>query len=83
MTIIEILITYLICSEILMMFFLFINTEEIKKSYLSFEERRNGLPSEGWYTFYIITHILKAPLLAPYIGLLILLNGGKLIPDDN
>jgi hypothetical protein len=66
-----------------MMFFLFINTEEIKKSYLSFEERRSGVPSDGWYTFYIITHILKAPLLAPYIALLMLLNGGKLIPDDN
>ena len=79
----EILTTYLICSEILMMFFLMINSEEIKKSYLSFEERRDGVPSGGWYTFYILTHILKAPLLAPYIGILMLLNGGKLIPDEN
>ncbi len=83
MTIIEILTTYLIISEILMMFFLFINTEEIKKSYLSFEEKRNGVPSDGWFTFYIVTHILKAPLLAPYIGVLMLLNGGKLLPEDN
>ena len=83
MSILEILTTYLICSEILMMFFLMINSEEIKKSYLSFEDRRGGVPSEGWYTFYVLTHILKAPLLAPYIGILMLLNGGKLIPDEN
>jgi|TARA_R110000824_G_scaffold27124_3_gene92504 hypothetical protein len=83
MTLIETLTTYLICSEILMMFFLMINSEEIRKSYISFEDKRNGVPSGGWYTFYILTHILKAPLLAPYIGILMLLNGGKLLPDEN
>ena len=83
MTLVETLTTYLICSEILMMFFLMINSEEIKKSYISFEDKRNEVPSGNWYTFYILTHILKAPLLAPYIVILILLNGGKLLPDEN
>ena len=82
MTLIETLTTYLICSEILMMFFLMINSEEIRKSYISFEDKRNGVPSGSWYTIYILTHVLKAPFLAPYIAILILLNGGKLLPED-
>ena len=82
MSILEILLTYLICSEIIMMIFLLINTEEIRKSYISFEEKRNGTPTSGWYTFYILTHVLKAPFLAPSIAVLILLNGGKLLPED-
>jgi len=81
MTLTESLTIYLICSEVLMMFFLMINSEEIRKSYISFEGRRGGVPSSGWYTFYVLTHILKAPLLAPYISILMLLNGGKLLSD--
>jgi len=82
MTLLETLNTYLICSEILMMFFLMINSNEIKKSYVSFEGRRGSIPSGGWYTVYILIHLLKAPLLSPYIGTLMLLNGGKLVPED-
>jgi len=82
MTLLESLTIYLICSEILMMFFLMINSNEIKKSYVSFEGRRGGIPSDGWYTIYILIHLLKAPFLSPYIGTLILLNGGRLISDD-
>jgi len=83
MTISEILIPYLICSEILMMFFLIINSDEIRKSYILFEGKRGGVPSSGWYTVYVLIHTLKAPFLAPYITILMLLNGGKLLPDEN
>ena len=83
MTITEILIPYLVCSEILMIFFLIINSEEIRKSYILFESKRDGIPSSGWYTIYVLIHALKAPFLAPYIAILILLNGGKLLPDEN
>ena len=83
MSILQILINYIICSEILMMFFLIINNNELRDSYLSFENKRNDTPSSGWYTFYIITQLFKAPFLAPSIALLILLNGGKIISDKN
>ena len=66
-----------------MMFFLIINNNELRDSYLSFENKRNDTPSSGWYTFYIITQLFKAPFLAPSIALLILLNGGKIISDKN
>jgi len=76
------LINYLILSELLMLIFLLINREEVKKSYLSFEGRRGDEPTSLWYTVYILSHILKAPFYCPYISLLILLNGGVLITDD-
>ena len=73
------IIPYLIASQILMFVFLLINEKDIYSGYLSFESRRGDEPNNTWYTFYIITHIIKAPLLAPMIFILILLNGGKLI----
>jgi len=76
------LINYLIISELLMFLFLIINKEEVRKSYLSFECRRGDEPTQKWYTIYILSHVLKAPLYCPYISLLILLNGGILITDD-
>jgi len=76
------IITYLIISLILMGGFLIINEKEIRKSYVKFENKRNESPTNGWYTFYILTHVLKAPILAPSIALLVLLNGGKLLPED-
>ena len=76
------LINYIIISELLMFLFLIINKEEVKKSYLSFEDRRGDKPTSLWYTVYILSHVLKAPLYCPYISLLILLNGGTLITDD-
>ena len=83
MSILQILINYLICSEILMMVFLIININELKDSYINFENKRDDVPSSKWYTFYIITHLFKAPFLAPSIALLILLNGGKILSDKN
>jgi len=79
----QILLTYLIISQILMFAFLLINEKDIREGYLSFEEKRKGTPTSNWYGFYIFTHILKAPFLAPMILILILLNGGKLIPDKD
>ena len=73
------IIPYLIASQILMFVFLLINEKDIYSGYLSFESRRGDEPTNMWYTFYIITHIIKAPLLAPMIFILILLNNGKLI----
>ena len=75
----EILLPYLIVSQILMFVFLLINSKDIYDGYLQFETRRGDKPTNRWYTFYIITHILKAPLLAPMILILIILNGGKLV----
>tara|TARA_R100001594_G_C4038945_1_gene262798 strand:+ start:1577 stop:1768 length:192 start_codon:yes stop_codon:yes gene_type:complete len=62
-----------------MVVFIFVNEKQLQENYLKLEEDRNGLPSNGWYNFYIFTHILKAPFLFPMIFLLILGNGGKLI----
>ena len=73
------IITYIIISLVLMGGFLIINEKEIRKSYIKFEEKRDDVPTSRWYTFYILTHTLKAPFLAPMIFILILLNGGKLI----
>ena len=75
----QILLTYLIISQILMFAFLLINEKDVRQSYLSFEGRRGDSPTSKWYGFYILTHILKAPFLAPMILILILLNGGKLV----
>ena len=76
------LINYLIISELLMFLFLIINRGEVRKSYLSFEDRRGDEPTSLWYTVYILSHVLKAPFYCPYISLLILLNGGVLITDN-
>jgi uncharacterized membrane protein YozB (DUF420 family) len=75
----EYIIPYLLISQILMFVFLLINEKDIYSSYLSFESRRGDEPTNKWYVFYIISHILKAPILAPMILILILLNGGKLV----
>ena len=75
----EILVPYLIISQILMFVFLTINEKSIHEGYLSFENRRGDTPTTKWYIFYIITHILKAPLLSPLILILLLMNGGKLV----
>lgn len=75
----EYIILYLAISQILMFVFLIINEDGIRNSYLSFESRRSDSPSTKWYIFYVISHIIKAPLLAPMILILILLNGGKLV----
>jgi len=75
----EYIIPYLIISQILMFVFLVINEDTIRGGYLSFESRRGDNPSTKWFILYIISHILKAPLLAPMILVLILFNGGKLI----
>lgn len=75
----EYIISYLIISQILMFIFLVINEESIREGYQKFESRRGDEPTSKWYTFYIITHILKAPILAPLIFVLIFLNGGKLV----
>ena len=76
------LINYLILSELLMFLFLIINKDEVRKSYLSFEGRRGDKPTSLWYTVYVLSNVLKAPLYCPYISLLILLNGGILITDN-
>ena len=75
----EYIIPYLTVSQILMFVFLLINEKSIRDGYLSFESKRGGNPTSTWYGVYIFTHILKAPLLAPMILILILLNYGKLI----
>tara|TARA_R100001163_G_C5063058_1_gene200255 strand:+ start:2005 stop:2241 length:237 start_codon:yes stop_codon:yes gene_type:complete len=75
----EYIIPYLIVSQILMFVFLIINEDSIREGYEKFESRRGDELSSKWYTFYILTHILKAPILAPMIFILILLNGGKLV----
>jgi len=75
----EYIIPYLIISQILMFVFLLINEKDIRNGYLSFESKRGDSPSNKWYVFYIITHVLKAPILAPMILVLLLLNGGKLV----
>lgn len=75
----EYIIPYLIVSQILMFVFLLINEKNIRESYLSFESKRGDNPTSKWYGFYIFTHVLKAPLLAPMILILLLLNFGKLV----
>ena len=75
----EYIILYLAISQILMFVFLIINEDTIREGYLSFESRRNDSPSTKWFILYVISHILKAPLLAPMILILILFNGGKLV----
>ena len=75
----EYIIGYLILSVIVMVFFVEVNKKQLEKNYLEFENRYNRKPSNGWYNFYVFTHILKSPILCPMIILLILGNGGKLI----
>ena len=70
--------TYIIISIITMIFFIEINRIQIEKNYMELEEENSGEPSNGWFNFYIFTHILKAPLMFPMIFLLILGNGGKI-----
>jgi len=73
------LLTYLIISQILMIIFLQVNKEEITQQYLDSEKKRRAEPTQWWLNIYIFVHLLKAPVLAPMIFLLILGNGGKLI----
>jgi len=75
----EYVIPYLIVSQILMFLFLLVNEDGIYKGYLSFESKRGDSPTTKWYIFYIITHIIKAPLLAPMIFILLLFNCGELL----
>jgi len=62
-----------------MFIFLTLNEDSVRDSYLKFERRRGDSPSSKWYILYVITHILKAPFLAPMIFILLILNGGKLV----
>jgi hypothetical protein len=62
-----------------MFVFLIINEDSIRNSYLSFESKRNDSPTTKWYILYVMSHIIKAPLLAPMILILIMFNGGKLV----
>lgn len=73
------IITYLIISQILMIIFLQVNKEEITQQYLESEKKRGTDPTQLWLNIYIFVHLIKAPVLAPMIFLLILGNGGKLI----
>jgi hypothetical protein len=73
------LITYLIISQILMIIFLQVNKEEITQQYLESEKKRDTEPTQWWLNIYIFAHLIKAPVLAPMIFILILGNGGKLI----
>ena len=73
------LLTYLIISQILMIIFLQVNKEEITQQYLDSEKKRDTEPTQWWLNIYIVAHLIKAPVLAPMIFLLILGNGGKLI----
>ena len=52
---------------------------EITEQYLESEKKRDTEPTQWWLNIYIFVHLLKAPVLAPMIFLLILGNGGKLI----
>ena len=51
--------------------------EQLQENYLEIESERNEEPSTRWYNFYIFTHFLKAPLLCPYIILLIKIKNTK------
>ena len=73
------LISYLILSQILMLIFLQVNKEEITQQYLESEKKRETEPTQWWLNIYIFAHLIKAPVLAPMIFILILGNGGKLI----
>jgi len=64
-----------------MFVFLVINEKDIREGYSSFESRRGGKPTSKWFVVYILTHIIKAPFLAPMILVLVLLTGGKLVSD--
>ena len=75
----EYIIGYLIVSLIVSIFFVEVNKKQLLKNYLNFEKRINRTPSNGWYNFYVFTHILKSPILCPMIVVLIIGNGGKLI----
>jgi hypothetical protein len=75
----EYILSYLIVSQLLMFVFLIINEDSIRNSYLSFESKRNDSPTTKWYILYVMSHIIKAPLLAPMILILIMFNGGKLV----
>ena len=55
----QILLTYLIVSQILMFAFLLINEKDIREGYLSFENKRGDNPTSKWYGFYIFTLIPK------------------------
>ena len=55
--------TYIIISIITMIFFIERNRKQIEKNYMELEEENSGEPSNGWFNFYIFTHILKAPLM--------------------
>ena len=72
------IITYLTISIITMIFFIENNKKQLEKNYLELEQENSGEPSNGWFNFYIFTHILKAPFMFPMIFLLILGNGGKI-----
>tara|TARA_B110000196_G_C20494280_1_gene363818 strand:- start:117 stop:308 length:192 start_codon:yes stop_codon:yes gene_type:complete len=62
-----------------MLIFLQVNKEEITQQYLESEKKRETEPTQWWLNIYIFAHLIKAPVLAPMIFLLILGNGGKLI----
>ena len=68
----EYILSYLIVSQLLMFVFLIINEDSIRNSYLSFESKRNDSPTTKWYILYVMSHIIKAPLLAPMILILIM-----------
>ena len=72
----ETILTYLILSQVIMMFFVIVNQKTLENQYLELEKSYGRTPSNRWFNFYIITHFLKAPLLAPMIFILILGNGG-------
>mgnify|MGYP003639459606 FL=1 len=76
---IEYILGYLTVSMVVMIGFILINQKQLQENYLKIEEERNGIPTNGRYNFYILTHFLKAPLLCPMILIVILFNGGKLI----
>ena len=56
-----------------------VNKEEITEQYLESEKKRATEPTQWWLNIYIFVHLIKAPVLAPMIFLLILGNGGKII----
>ncbi len=72
------IITYILLSLIVMVFFVETNKEQLNKNYLSIEKERGEEPTQSWFNFYIVTHFIKAPFLCPLIILLILGNGGKI-----
>ena len=75
----EYILGYLLLSMIIMVIFIEINKKTLYNQYLELEEEYKIKPSNGWFTFYLLTHFLKAQFLCPMILLLILGNGGKII----